>query len=624
MSVIFGLFYKDGRPVRDELETMFSGMAHFPHERCAFIKHNNSGFGHMLTYNTPEAIFEAMPQHIESAGLLFTAEGRLDNRGELFAALNIPLPEQEHTADGALMHRAYLQWGEACVNRLAGKWSFAAFHFNGQRLFLARDKWDISEITYYADERVFAFSTSEKGLFPLPYIHKEIDDLMLARHLAHWPGDCDSLLFKNIRRLLPGHTLSVTREHAAPRQYWSYKDISIRRGLTLEAYTEDLLDRLNQAVAARLRSFRPVAATLSGGLDSSTVCVLAAEQLARQGKRLRTYTHVLQYTPPRMLSGHRYGDERPFAQAVADTSGNMDPVFLSSAGISPLEGIRESLRLYGIPIAGASNAYWLADLYTTAAKEKFGTMLLGIFGNGTISWKGLESALPAGDLLRRSGLKSLIRAKLMEPVLHGNTALAQLYKRKVYTAEQQDRRSYCAKALEDSCHLTRQNRIPGFDPTLHYYFKDPKDHAKLILDLNILRLSNSTAISCETGMEIRDPTCDPLVIESTLAIPNEMYFGDMHKWILRTMMKGRLPDQVRLNQGKGIQNADIVQRLCVHKDEMDAEFAEMNASDFHRIADMERLTADWEALKAYSSDFPTRTASKILLFVAVYELLKTM
>ncbi|MGD8781915.1 MAG: hypothetical protein PVH88_23500 [Ignavibacteria bacterium] len=71
MSIIFGIFYRDGKPVTNELEQMFSGMNDFPHEKHNYIKKDNSGFGHLLTYNTPEAVNETMPKWVEDANLLF-------------------------------------------------------------------------------------------------------------------------------------------------------------------------------------------------------------------------------------------------------------------------------------------------------------------------------------------------------------------------------------------------------------------------------------------------------------------------------------------------------------------------------------------------------------------------
>ena len=618
MSVIFGLFYRDGRPVSDELETMYSGMKHFPHEKHAFAMQGNCGFGHMLTYNTPEAVNESMPKWVETARIMFIAEGRLDNRNELSEALDIPVGERDGMPDGDLMLNAYLKWGENCVNRLMGKWSFASFHTDEQWLFIARDKWDYSDIEYYADDKVFAFSTSEKGLLPLPFIKKEIDEIKIARLLVVWPGDYDKSFIKGLKHLLPSHTLRVTRDKTELHRYWNYTDIRVREGLKLEEYVEDLLDSFNKAVACRLRSYKPVAATLSGGMDSSSVCVLAAEQLAKQGKRLRTYSHVPQFPSSNTLSQHQFGDEQPFIEAVVAAAGNIDPIFLDSADISPLEGIKEAVRLYGKPFHGACNAYWLVDIFKTAAKENYGTMLMGAFGNATISWNGFEDALPVGEIFKRYGLIGITKKKLLKPILYGDTPFAHIYKRMAFGKQPWNNISYCTKAFEESLDIAKRIKDSGFDPTFRCHYSDPKKQAVRIFDVNVPRLPSGSNIGCETGLELRDPTGDTRVIESTLAIPHEMFFGEMNKWVLRTMMKGRLPDMVRLNTKKGKQSSDVPARLYAHRDEMDRVFAEMEASGFGRIVDMDRIQAEWKKLKADCDNYPVDQAAHFLRPVAAF------
>jgi asparagine synthase (glutamine-hydrolysing) len=618
MSTIFGIFYRDGRPVSDELETMYSGMAHFPHERHAFLKRGNVGLGQMLTFNTPEAVGEAMPRYIPEAKLLFVAEGRIDNRGELFEALGVPGGERAAMPDGDLILQAYLKWGEKCVDHLEGKWSLAAFHEESQRLFLARDKWDYTALEYYADERVFAFSTSSKGLLPLPIVRREIDEIMVARLLVVWPGEPEKTYFKDVLRLLPSHHARVTRETLALSRYWDYKDIPVRGGRTLEECCGELLENMERAVAARLRSYAPVAATLSGGMDSSTVCTLAAEHLARTGGRLRTYTHVPRFSPSSQLRESQFGDERPFVEAVVRKCGNIDPVFLISSEISPMEVIREALRLFGEPFHAAGNAYWIVDIFLTAARDGNGTVLMGEFGNATTSWTGNEDALPALEIVRRRGLWSLAKKKIAKPLLYGRGPVSRLYKRIAFGSRPWGHISFMNPEQEKKLDLAGKIRRSGFDPTFKRYYRDPKAEPRMIFDFNVLRLPYGAQIGCETGLELRDPTGDPRVIASALSIPDEMFLGPMNKWVLRTMMNGKLPDQVRLNQRKGKQSSDLAARLCANSEELDRELAEMETDGFGRIADMERIRREWELLKSDSAHYPLDTAFHFLRPVAAH------
>lgn len=619
MSAIFGIFYRDGRPVEHELETMYSGMAHFPHESHGFVKQGNCGFGHMLTYNTPEAVHETMPKWIEASKLLFVAEGRIDNRDELFEALGTPSNEQAEMPDGDLILAAYMKWGEKCVDRLLGKFSFAAFHTDDQRLFVARDKLDYSNVDYYADDKVFAFAASFKGILPLPFVKTEIDEIKVARLLMICPGDYEKTYFKGVNRIQPAHTLSATREDMRVSRYWNPADIPERRGLKLEEYCEDLLDNLNKSVAARLRSYKPVASTLSGGMDSSTVSILAAEQLAKQGKRLCTYTHVPQFAPTTSLSPRIFGDERPFAEAVVKASGNIDPVFFNSASISPIQGVVEALRLCGEPFHGEGNAYWMVDLYKTVAQEGFGTLLMGEMGNATISQKGVEDGLPVAEIVRRFGTRGFVRKKMLKPVLLGDNPLGKLYCRVTkHTDVLWKRSALLSQSAIQSLNIAERMKTEKFLPPGPRHFGNQRETTLFMIVPNSLRFSIGSRFGCETGLELRDPTNDIRVFKSALSIPNAMFLGKMNKWVLRTMMKGRLPDKLRLNDKKGLQSADLPARLFAHREEMDRTLSEMDASGFGRIADLDRIHHEWEKLKAACNTCSMSDAAPLLRLVAVY------
>nr|WP_321356430.1 asparagine synthase-related protein [uncultured Draconibacterium sp.] len=623
MSTLFGIFHRDGKPVSNELELMYSGIQHFPHERYNFKIQENCGFGHLLTYNTPEAIHENMPRYLEAAHLLFMAEGRIDNRDELFKLLAIPANEQNMIPDGDLILQTYLKYGEQCIDRLLGKWSLAAFHTDSQKLFIARDQWDYTAIDYYIDDKVIAFSSSSKGIFPLPFISPEIDELVMARLLVVWPGDFDKTYYKGIKRVLPSHTLTITRENESSNRYWDYKDISEKPGLTLEAYCEALLDSMNKAVSARLRSYKPVAATLSGGMDSSTVCALAARQLAGQNKQLRTYSHVPRFQPSATLTEHNFGNERPFIEFIAQMYPNIDAVYTQSETISPIEGIKEAIRMFGEPFHGAGNAYWMVDIYKKAVCDGYGTVLMGEFGNSTISWTGMEDAIPVQEVLKRYGLLRTVKKKVLKPMLYGDTPVASIYKRVVCGCEPWRKIAYSTPAFEQSLHLARQIKESGFDTSFMRYFKEAKQNAFLIFDVNVMRLPFGAYAGYSTGLELRDPTNDIRVIKSAMEIPNEVFLGKMNKQVLRTMTKGILPDEVRLNLRKGKQSSDITGRLAAYPEEMEAMLKEMQNAGFGKIADLKRIEKEWTKLKADSTNYPLDDVFHFLRPVAAYWMWKS-
>lgn len=620
MSTIFGIWNRNGKPVSNELEIMFRGIKHFPHERYDFIVKDNFAIGHLLTFNTPEAAHENMPKHLKKYNLIFAAEGRIDNRDELFSKLSIPLNQQLSFPDGDLILEAYLKWGKECVDYLIGKWSLTAFHTDSEELFVARDKWDYTSINYYLDDSVFAFAPSNKALLALPFVDEKIDEIMIIRLLIFWQGDFDKTYHKKIKRLLPSYYMHFRDYSYDLKKYWNYRDIKVQKEVNVEQCVEELLEMMNLAVEARLRSYKPVAATLSGGMDSSTVCAIAAMQLKKQSKDLYTFSHVPCFTPSKNLEKFWFGDERPYIESFVNMYENIKHRYLTSEHLSPIQGIKKAIELYGEPIYGASNAFWMVDIYTSVAKENFGAILLGEFGNANISWTGVVEHFPLLHLLRRYGIKKSINLKFTRPVFFQDTGLGMLYRKLKLSRSPWRSYSYLNEELELKFNIVRRMQESNFDPTFSEYFKIPQDDALLIYDVSIPRLSLGAHMGNETGLEFRDPTADERVIKYALSIPNEFYATPLKRQIVRNMMKGKLPDDILMNTKKGRQGADLSERVFAYSKEFDKEIEAIKASEFVRFVNIKKIEAEWEKAKKNPADYPIDQMAYLLRTIGAFQI----
>jgi hypothetical protein len=147
-----------------------------------------------------------------------------------------------------------------------------------------------------------------------------------------------------------------------------------------------------------------------------------------------------------------------------------------------------------------------------------------------------------------------------------------------------------------------------FDASFRPHFHDPKESQRLIIRNNILRLQLGAAFGCETGLELRDPTSDTRVIACALAIPNHLYVGKATKLVIRSMMKGKLPDRVLFNAKKGKQSADIGARLRAYPQDMESCLRALKESEkIDQIIDIKRLQETWNQLKSKKEhdDIPT-------------------
>jgi asparagine synthase (glutamine-hydrolysing) len=180
-------------------------------------------------------------------------------------------------SDTEVLLNAFLAYGSGCLNRLNGQFAFAIWNNESKELFLARDRVGIRPLFYTWAGNSFIFGSEIKTLFEHPGVSPEIDPVSLSQVFTLWTTITPRTIFKNILELPPGHYMHITENKSVVRQYWSLgfptDEDSLFPGSIGDAAAE--LERiLSDAVRIRLRADVPVAAYLSGGIDSSATTVL--------------------------------------------------------------------------------------------------------------------------------------------------------------------------------------------------------------------------------------------------------------------------------------------------------------------------------------------------------------
>ena len=615
MSAIWGILNLDGSPVdRGKLADMKSAMAYWGPDGSGVWQEGPVGLGHLLLFNTPESLHETQPLQSDSGDLVITAEGRIDNREELFDALGVPHPERAVTPDGTLILKAYEKWGQDCPDRLLGDWSFAVWDRQERKLFLARDHDGNTGIYYYRDDRFFVFASSFKGLFALPEIPQRLNEWPIVQILTSWPPAGDATCYQDIHRLPPAHFVTVTAERTDVRRYWFLEEAPEVRLGSAQEYVEAFLDVYSEAVRCRLRSHRPVGVTLSGGLDSGSVTGLAARQLAAQGKRLPAFSSVPLYDVDGLMGRSCFENEKPFMDATAGFAGNVDIHYIRAQDVSPLAGIERYLFLHDEPGHAASNSYWIMALIQEAQSQGIGTLLTGQKGNATVSWTGLRPPPgPLWELVRERGLWPAIKRYLSRSVLPDSWV--GRYKR--WRAGREPWRKYSAINME----WTRQHDLmgrmlqAGHDPWFQSRM-DPRETRCAIIRPGQNKLG---AIWAEAGagygMEVRDPTMDKRLMTFCLGVPEEQYVRDgWDRSLIRRAMYGIIPEKVQWNRMRGRQAADIGYRLLDNWDEVRTAVESLQQSDMaRRYLDIPRMRDVLASLKKGINRSNTGECGSILL-----------
>jgi asparagine synthase (glutamine-hydrolysing) len=214
--------------------------------------------------------------------------------GEIFnhAAIRPELEQaghRYHTAcDTETVVHAYEQFGPDCVKRFRGMFSFALWDQNTRTLFCARDRLGIKPFYYFWDGRVFAFASEIKGLLQHPEIRTTFEASLLPEYLAFGYTSGEETLFAGIRKLMPGHHLTLELAGETPRltikQYWDVPEVGALAERDDASWIADLRRRLEETVRMRLMSDVPLGVFLSGGIDSSLIAALMRGMVAEKIK----------------------------------------------------------------------------------------------------------------------------------------------------------------------------------------------------------------------------------------------------------------------------------------------------------------------------------------------------
>ncbi len=229
--------------------------------------------------------------------------------GEIFnhLALRSELEARGHLfrtrSDTEVLVHAYEQWGERMLERLNGQFAFAIYDRHAGCVFLARDRFGILPLYYAERDGDLYFASEVKALLASGEVERALDPEGLDEVFTFWASLPPRTPFRGIRALEPGCCARWQDGRLTIRRYYAlaYPEAASESADALEALDE----LLHSAVRLRLQADVPVGGYLSGGIDSSIVCALAA---ACSPHVLRTFS--VTFEDPAL-------DESMYQQAVA-------------------------------------------------------------------------------------------------------------------------------------------------------------------------------------------------------------------------------------------------------------------------------------------------------------------
>jgi asparagine synthase (glutamine-hydrolysing) len=575
MSGICGLFKLNDAPVAEpEIRAMTSLLERRGPEGTSRWRDGPMGVGHTMLATTPELLLEPQPFRHQATGCVITADVRLDNRDALLGPLGLR-DRRVFVGDAELILTAYLQWGEQCLSRLLGDFAFAIWDPRCRKLFCARDHFGLRPLYYHhTPQRLFAFASEPRSILVLPHVPYRLNDGRIADFLVpelEWI-DYTSTFFEGVYRLPPGHKITVTPTQLVVSEYWRPEPGPDLGPMSDEDYALGFLEVFDTAVDARLRApDQSIGAMLSGGMDSGSVVAIAKEIYKSRGDGpLPTFSVARDATVECAESRAIYAAlSMPSISPTVilpDTLDSMIPQ-LTSGHEEPFDG---ELAL-------------LKSIYLSAQERGCKVLVDGAGGDVVLGAGSYIARLIRNGQLVRACTEIIGANKFW-----GRTPLAvdfALYARAALVPEFVKRRVRGSLGRARTRGSLEASLIaPGFASSVRIAERFarlkqtfPSDWTTdYAVERRNAVLPNMTAgrerygrQAAAAGIEARDPFLDKRVVEYCTRLPGRVLMRNgWPKMILRNLMAGRLPDEVRWCIGKPhlglFVHSTIVQKLYEH------------------------------------------------------------
>ncbi len=237
------------------------------------------GLGHrrLSIIDTSEA--GNQPMWDESGRFAIVFNGEIFNFRELRKELESAGVSFKSQSDTEVLLKLYIKEKESCLNKLNGFFAFCIYDKTEQSFFIARDRYGIKPLLFQHDEDKFLFASEMKAIMAYG-IDKEIDKISLLNYLQLNYIPAPHSIFSSVKKLLPGHFLKIVNRKLSIAKYYTIpynKEKVNSNTLSYDQAKTELKQLLENAVQKRLVADVPLGAFLSGGIDSSVVCALAAK-----------------------------------------------------------------------------------------------------------------------------------------------------------------------------------------------------------------------------------------------------------------------------------------------------------------------------------------------------------
>lgn len=456
-----------------------------------------------------------------SFGIVYN--GELYNTNELREKLRAEGQTFETSGDTEVLLKAYLAWGADFIKRVNGVFALAIMDTARNRLLLYRDRSGIKPLFYtFQDAETVYFGSELKALLACPNILPEVEREGLNEIFSIGPARTSGCgVYRNIREVLPGHFLCCSLSGNRIETYWK-----LESRIHTDSYEETVEKTgflLRDAVKRQMVSDVPISTFLSGGVDSSLVSAICADELRKKNRRLHTYSFDFTGNAENFeANSFQPSQDRPYVDKMVEFLGS-DHTYLECSTDEQANLLADSVKAHDLPAMADVDSSLLYFCSLVAKQHKValtGECADEIFGG--YPWFHKKECFLADTFPWTMDLEA-------RKVLLSDDFLDYL---------RMD--DYVKQAYETS--LAQVPKLYGEGPE--------EKRRREISYLNqrwfmqtLLNRMDRTSMYC--GLEARVPFADHRIVEYLFNVPWEMKAkGGVVKALLREAGRGLLPDEI--------------------------------------------------------------------------------
>ena len=462
-----------------------------------------------------------------------------------------------HSDTETIIH-AFEEYGADCVQHLRGMFAFAIWNRNTKTLFIARDRLGIKPLYYKLDGERFLFASEIKAILACGNIRPQFNRAALPEFLAFGYLSGEESFYSGIKKLLPGHTMTIGPDGGAQiRQYWDLDASKPHESRDENYYIRGYRELLEGAVNSHLMSDVPLGVFLSGGLDSSAVAALMTKV-----RREPIETFSVGY-------GEESYSELPYARMVSEhIKSNHREVLMSEDDF--FSALPHLIWHEDEPLVWPSSVslYFVARL----ARERVTVVLTGEGSDETLAGYTryaftLKNA--ALDRAYRGVVPNLFRRALRNSVANSSLLSATLRRKLEHTFIGKDGEAWdsfyfdnflSAFSAAEQRQLLKEEFASEFPPAsayknvLAYWERSATQGGEAMLQRLLYTdiktylvelLMKQDNMSMAASIESRVPFLDHVLVEFATRIPKEVQIqGLAGKRILKKAMEDLLPREI--------------------------------------------------------------------------------